>query len=196
MKTIVLASLSPRRKELLESIGLSFKVDPPAEYKELKSKSMSAHELVKQNAIGKAQSVAQNYENAIIIGADTVGAFKDHILEKPSSHEDAKRMLHILSGKTHEVLTALCLIDTETGIKQVAVESTRITFVEMSDHDIETYLLYGESMDKAAAYAAQGIGSIFVKSFDGDYFNVVGLPMYRLNLMLKGFDISLIDIVN
>lgn len=195
-KTIVLASRSPRRKQLLESIGLDFIVDPPAEYDELQAESESAHEIVKINAIGKAESVAHNYENAIVIGVDTVGAYKDHILEKPVDHDDAMRMLKMLSGATHEVLTGLCLIDTKLEKKQVAVESTKITFVEMTDYEIEQYLKTGESMDKAAAYAAQGIGSIFVKGFDGDYFNVVGLPMYRLNIMLKEFDVNLIDIVH
>ena len=195
-KTFVLASRSPRRKELLESIGLDFIVDPPAEYDELQAESQSAHEIVKINAIGKAESVAHKYDSAIVIGVDTVGAFKDHILEKPVDHADAFRMLKMLSGTTHEVLTGVCLIDTETNKKQVAVESTKITFTKMTNEDIKSYLKHDESMDKAAAYAAQGIGSIFVKRFDGDYFNVVGLPMYRLNQMLKAFDVNLIDIVN
>lgn len=194
-KPFILASRSPRRQELLQSIGLEFLVDPPYEYEEIHPENRSAHEIVKINAIGKAESIAQNHRNAIVLGVDTVGAFQDHILEKPDDHEHAVEMLRMLEGTTHEVLTGLCIIDTETDRKITAVESTKIEFVPMTDQDIEKYLEKGESMDKAAAYAAQGIGSIFVKSFIGDYFNVVGLPMYRLNLMLKEFDISLIDIV-
>lgn len=196
MKTFILASGSPRRKELLESIGLDFQLDLPLNYEEIHPKNRSAHEIVKINAIGKAESVARNHKNAIILGVDTVGAFKDHILEKPKNHKDAVRMLKMLQGTTHEVLTAICLIDTKTGMKKVAVESTKIEFVPMTEDEIEKYLEKGESMDKAAGYAAQGIGSIFVKSIGGDYFNVVGLPMYRLNLMLKEFDIDLLDVVN
>jgi len=195
-KTFILASRSPRRKELLSAIGLKFTVDPPLDYEEVHPKNRSAHEIVRINAIGKAESIANNHKNAIVLGVDTIGAFEDHILEKPNDHADALRMLKMLQGTTHEVLSGLCLIDTFSGEKLTAVESTTIEFVPMTDREIKKYLKKEESMDKAAAYAAQGIGSIFVKSFDGDYFNVVGLPMYRLNLMLKEFDISLIDIVD
>ena len=195
-KNFILASRSPRRKDLLEAIGLKFTVDEPLDYEEIHPKNRSAHEIVLINAMGKAESVANNHKDAIILGVDTVGAFKDHILEKPKDEDDALRMLKMLQGTTHEVLTGLCLIDSKTGKKITAVESTTIEFVPMSARDIKKYIKAGESMDKAAAYAAQGIGSIFVKSMDGDYFNVVGLPMYRLNLMLKEFDIDLIDTVN
>lgn len=194
-KNFILASGSPRRKELLGSIGLNFQVDEPLNYTEIHPKNRSAHEIVKINAIGKAESVAQRHENALILGVDTVGAYHDHILEKPKDHEDAVRMLKMLQGDTHEVLSGLCLIDTETGKTVTAVESTKIEFLPMTDEEIEKYLARGESMDKAAAYAAQGIGSIFVKSFHGNYFNVVGLPIYRLNLLLREFDIHLIDAV-
>lgn len=195
-KTFVLASRSPRRKQLLEAIGLDFKIDPPLEYDEIHPENRSAHEIVLINAMGKAESVAPNWENAIVLGVDTVGAQNDRILEKPIDHDDAVSMLQGLQGTTHEVLTGLCLIDTESGKKVTAIESTEVEFVPMSDEDIKKYLKQGESMDKAAAYAAQGIGSLFVKSLRGDHFNVVGLPMYRLNLMLKEFDFNLIDVVN
>ena len=194
-KKIVLASRSPRRKQLLEAIGLKFTIDPPLNYEEIHQNDRSAHEIVKRNAIGKAESMANNHSNAIIIGVDTVGSFHDHVLEKPTDHGDAVRMLKMLEGDIHEVLSGICLIDTNSGKKIIAVEETHIEFIEMSDKDIEKYLKKGESMDKAAAYAAQGIGSIFVKSFKGDYFNVVGLPMSKLNTMLKELDVNLIDIV-
>jgi septum formation protein len=195
-KTFVLASRSPRRKQLLEAIGLDFKIEEPLEYEEIHPENRSAHEIVLINAMGKAESVAPNWENAIVLGVDTIGAYKDRILEKPVDHDDAVSMLQTLQGTTHEVLTGLCIIDTDSGKKITAVESTEVEFVPMSDQDIKKYLKQGESMDKAAAYAAQGIGSLFVKSLRGDYFNVVGLPMYRLNLMLKEFDFNLIDVVN
>jgi septum formation protein len=194
-KKIILASRSPRRKKLLEDIGLDFTIDEPIDFDEIHPENRSAHEIVKINAIGKAESVANRHSNAIILGVDTVGAFEDHILEKPKNHKDAVRMLKMLEGDVHQVLTCICLIDTKNGKKMTAVEETNIEFIHMTDEDIEKYLAKGESHDKAAAYAAQGIGSIFVKSFDGDYFNVVGLPMYRLNLMLREFDIELLDIV-
>jgi septum formation protein len=195
-KTFVLASRSPRRKDLLESIGLDFKIDPPLEYKEIHPENRSAHEIVLINAIGKAESIAGRWENALILGVDTIGAHHDRILEKPTDHDDAVQMLKSLQGTTHEILTGICIIDTHSGRKITAVESTEVEFTPMSDKEIETYLKTGESMDKAAAYAVQGIGSIFIKSLHGDYFNVVGLPMYRLNLMLKEFDFHLLDAVN
>lgn len=195
MKSFILASRSPRRHDLLTQIGLQFKVHEPAEFIEIQDPERSAHELVKFNAIGKAESVALHYPDALVLGVDTVGAYKDHILEKPKNRKDAKRMLKMLQGTTHQVLSALCLIDTKSGRKQVAVEETHITFLPMSDHDIESYLDKKEYSDKAAAYAAQGVGSIFVQKMNGDYFNVVGLPLQRLNLMLKSFDLNLIDIV-
>jgi septum formation protein len=192
-KTIVLASKSPRREQLLSSIGLKFELDPAIEFQEISFEKRPAHELVLENAIGKAEEVAKRHPNSIIIGVDTVGALNDHILEKPRDEEDAFRMLKMLSGVTHEVYSGICMIDSESGKKISAYETTKISFLEIPDEDIRKYIKSGEPMDKAAAYAAQGIASIFVKSFEGDFFNVVGLPMYRLNLMFKEFDINLID---
>ena len=193
-KLFVLASRSPRRKELLESIGLDFVVDFP-DFEEIAEPELSAHELVLKNAEGKAESIATKYPNALILGVDTVVAVKDHILEKPLNHKDAVRMVKLLSGNSHEVLTALCIIDTKSQKKLSHVETTKITFTKMTDEEIENYVSRGESMDKSGAYAAQGIGALFVKAFDGDYFNVVGLPIYRLNIMLKEFDVNLMDLV-
>lgn len=192
-KEFILASASPRRKELLRAIGLKFKVRPAINFSEKNTKNLLAHELVLRNAIGKAEEIAKKYTDAIVLGVDTVGAFHDHILEKPKDYDDAFRMLKILQGNTHEVLSGMCLI--ADGKKSTHIESTKIHFLPLLDEEIHTYLKKGEWSDKAAAYAAQGLASIFIKGFDGDYFNVVGLPMYRLNLMLKGFDINLLDLV-
>lgn len=194
MKKIILASQSPRRKQLLESIGLPFEVDPPP-FEEFHPSEQSALELVQMNALGKARSIQGRHEKALILGVDTVGAMHDHILEKPKNKEDAKRMLRMMQGAVHEVLTALAMIDTETGKEMIAVESTHIEFLPLTEKEIEAYVQTGEPMDKAAAYGIQGIASLFVKKIDGDYFNVVGLPMFRLNLMLKEFDIEWMDVV-
>ncbi len=192
-KEFILASSSPRRKELLSSIGLKFKVCPALNFSEENTENLLAHELVLRNAIGKAEEIAKKFPNALVLGVDTVGAFHDHILEKPKDYEDAFRMLKILQGNTHEVLSGLCLI--ANGKKSTFIESTHITFLPLTDAEINEYLKIGEWTDKAAAYGAQGLASIFIKGFDGDYFNVVGLPIYRLNLMLKDFDIDLLDLV-
>lgn len=192
-KEFILASSSPRRSELLSSIGLKFKVCPAVNFSEKNTENLPAHELVLKNAIGKAEEISKKYPDALVLGLDTVGAINDHILEKPKDYNYAFRMLKILQGNTHEVLSGLCLI--AEGKKSTFVESTKITFLPLTDGEIHAYLKHNEWTDKAAAYAAQGLGSIFIKGFDGDYFNVVGLPIYRLNLMLKDFDTSLLDLV-
>lgn len=194
-KQIILASKSPRRIELLKSIGLSFKVDAVHDFKEIEDEKTPAHELVLKNAEGKAAAVGAKHKNAIIIGVDTLGAVHDHVLGKPKNRADAFRMIKLLQKNTHEVLTAICIIATGTGKNLSHVESTKITFVPMSDAEINKYLDKNEWTDKAAAYAAQGVGALFIQKIEGDYFNVVGLPLYRLNLMLKHFDIDLMNIV-
>ncbi|MEK9167045.1 MAG: Maf family protein [Patescibacteria group bacterium] len=192
-KEFILASSSPRRQELLSAIGLKFKVCPSVNFSEKNTENLAAHDLVLRNAIGKAEEIAEKFPDAIVLGVDTVGALDDHILEKPKDYDDAFRMLQILQGNTHEVLSGLCLITNKK--KSTYIESTKITFLPLTDDEIHSYLKHNEWTDKAAAYAAQGLASIFIKGFDGDYFNVVGLPIYRLNLMLKDFDTSLLDIV-
>ncbi|MBI4127384.1 septum formation protein Maf [Candidatus Peregrinibacteria bacterium] len=194
-KTIILASKSPRRIELLRLIGLKFKVEPARRFKEENDGKLSARELVLRNAVGKALEVAEKHKKGLVIGVDTVGALHDHILEKPKHRADAFRMLKLLQGNTHEVLSGICIMDAASGEKSTYVESTKVEFAMLSDAEINKYLDKADWSDKAAAYAAQGLASLFIKAFDGDYFNVVGIPLYRINLMLKDFDIDLMDIV-
>lgn len=191
MKTkLILASQSPRRFDLLKSIGLDFQVEPATSFKEMAAGNTPAHELVLINAEGKAEEVAVRHPDELVLGVDTVGAYQNHVLEKPKDKDDAFRMLKMLQGQTHEVLTGLCLIRRDE--KLTHVESTRITFLPLSDEEIHWYIETGEPMDKAASYAAQGIGALFIQKIEGDYFNVVGLPLHRLHLMLKEFDIHLL----
>lgn len=182
-KQIVLASASPRRKELLESIGLDFLVHS-SDFTE-KDTHLSAEDLAMHNAIGKAQQVGRHYKNALVIGADTIGVVGDHFLGKPQDHADHVRLIRLLSGTTHRVLTAICILDTNTHKCLTATETTLITMDRLEESEIEAYIASGEGADKAAGYAIQGLGSLFVKRIDGDYFNVVGLPLYRLRKMLK-----------
>lgn len=185
---IVLASNSPRRKELLESIGLDFIVHP-SKFEE-KDTHLSPQELALHNAIGKAQNVARHYKEALIIGVDTVVAFENHFLGKPKDKEDHKRILRILSNTTHKVVTAICIINTKNGKNISATEETLVTMDRLDENDIEDYVNSGEGDDKAAGYAIQGLGSLFVKRIEGDYFNVVGLPVYRLRKLLKEFGVA------
>ncbi|MDA1060712.1 MAG: Maf family protein [bacterium] len=182
-KQIILASASPRRKELLESIGLNFTVHP-SNFEE-KDTHLTPHELALHNAIGKAQKVAGHYRDALIIGVDTVVSFQDHFLGKPKDKEDHKRILRLLSGTTHKVSTAICIINSNTEKNVSAVETTLVTMDRLDEADIEAYVNSGEGDDKAAGYAIQGIGGLYVKKIEGDYFNVVGLPIFRLRKLLK-----------
>lgn len=146
---------------------------------------LTPEEIAIQNAEGKALEIAKNHKYAYILGVDTLGAYQHHILGKPKDLDDAKRILKILNGTTHEVISGMCLIDTEQDRKISHAEKTYVTFGKMSDHEIDEYLKSGESMDKAAAFAIQGLGSLFIEKIEGDYFNVVGLPMFRLMQMFK-----------
>lgn len=188
-KQIVLASKSPRRKELLKGIGLKFIIHP-SNFEE-KDTHLTPEELVTHNALGKAQDTARHYKNAIVIGVDTVGAFQNQIINKPKNPQDAKRILRIISNTTHKVLTGLCIMDSDSKKAITAVETTLVTMDRLDESDIEKYVKSGEGSDKAASYAIQGLGALWVKKIQGDYFNVVGLPVYRLRKLLKKFNIKI-----
>ncbi|PIR55165.1 septum formation protein Maf [Candidatus Peregrinibacteria bacterium CG10_big_fil_rev_8_21_14_0_10_36_19] len=188
-KQIVLASQSPRRQELLTQMGLAFTTHP-SDFEEIDT-HLTPEELALHNAIGKAQEVARHYRDALIISADTVVAVGQHYLGKPKDIEDAKRILRLLSNTTHKVITAICVFDTSKNINLSAVETTLVTIDRLDEATIEAYINSGEGWDKAAGYAIQGLGSLFIKKIEGDYFNVVGLPIYRLRKLLQkvGIDI-------
>lgn len=189
VRQIVLASKSPRRKELLDAIKVDFLVHP-SDFEE-KDTHLSAEELALHNAIGKAQDVARHYKDALIIGVDTVVAFNEHMIGKPSDREDAKRILRLLSNTTHKVISAICVIDSKSKKNVSGLETTFVTMDRLDEEDIESYVNSGEGEDKAAGYAIQGLGSLFVKKIEGDYFNVVGLPIFRLRKLLKEFGIKI-----
>jgi len=179
--------MSPRRKELLENIRIDFLVHPSS-FKE-KEGGLSPEELAAHNALGKAHQVSLNYLDALIIGVDTVVAVNEHILGKPKDIEDHKRMIRLLSGKKHKVISAICIINTKTEKTMTAYETTFVSMDRIEEADIEAYVASGEGDDKASGYAIQGLGALFIKKIEGDYFNVVGLPIYRLRKMLKEFGI-------
>jgi septum formation protein len=188
-KQIVLASKSPRRKKLLKGIRVDFIVHP-SDFEE-KDTHLTPENLAMHNAIGKAQNVARHYKNALIIGVDTVVAVGEHQIGKPKDREDAKRILRLLSGTTHKVVSAICIIDSKTKKNVSGLETTLVTIDRLEESDIEAYINSGEGKDKAAGYAIQGLGSLFIKKIDGDYFNVVGLPIYLLRKLLKEFGIKI-----
>ncbi len=193
MKKIILASGSPGRKGLLEQIGLEFEVDP-SNYEEDMTLEMEPCELAKHLSLGKAKDVAQRHEDTIVIAADTFCVLGKEILGKPHTVENAKIMLQKLSGKAHSVITGFTIIDTATG-KQVSKSvETKVFITNISEEDINDYVSLGEPLDKAGAYAMQHRGGIFVEKIEGDYFNVVGLPLLPVVLELKNFGINILEI--
>jgi septum formation protein len=178
---LVLASQSPRRRELLAVAGFDFIVRsrPVAE---VRAEGESAVDYVRRLAREKAEA-AKESSSEIVLGADTVVVVDDRVLEKPVDAADARRMLRLLSGREHLVITGICLLHSLGAI--VDHETTRVHFVELSDREIDDYVASGEPMDKAGAYAIQGLASKFVEVIVGCYFNVMGLPLAMVYKHLK-----------
>ena len=187
---LVLASTSPRRRELLGLLGLPFEVVASHYDEELLSPSgLSPDDYVLQLASGKASEVAGRTDgDALVIGADTTVVLDGRYLNKPADPDDACRMLRTLSGRTHQVYTGLCLLRGSTVQTGHAV--TDVTFAEISDEIITAYVATGEPLDKAGAYGIQGKALSFIPQVHGDYFNVVGLPLFLLCQMLPKFGVS------
>ena len=191
-RQIVLASASPRRKALLEQIGLSFTVDAGGQEDPLESGN-EPHRLVRAISLKKALSVAARYQDAIIIAADTIGVIEGKIIGKPKSERDARAMLASLSGKSHSVITGFTVLDTLTGKSISKSVETTVHIRKLSRAEISAYVKTGEPLDKAGSYAIQGLGAILVEKIEGDYYNVVGLPLSALANALQGFGIRILD---
>ncbi len=189
MKRIVLASTSPRRQELLEKLGLEFEV-VPAEYTEHIFPGLEPHELVRLISLGKTKSVAGKYNDALVIAADTLCFFGGEIIGKPESAEAARRILRKLSGKWHSVITGFSIIDTATGISLSRSVETRVLMKKLAPSVINDYVKTGEPLDKAGGYAIQGLGAALVERIEGDYYNVIGLPLKAVADALLEFGIK------
>ena len=188
---IILASGSPRRKELLEMLKVKNLEIIPAKGEESAHPELSPPELVKELSRCKAAEVAPRHEpDTVTIGADTVVVLDGQVLGKPADRADAAWMLRALSGRSHTVYTGVTIIRGNTLISHA--ERTEVRFRPLSEREIEAYIATGEPMDKAGAYGAQGIASLFVEGLDGDFFNVMGLPLCALGNMLKELGVSLI----
>ncbi len=187
-RTIILASASPRRREILEKTGLKFKVDESS-HEEKFDPGLKPYELAKALSRKKAREVARRHKKAIVIAADTVVVLRGRLFGKPGDEEQARQMLKALSGKAHSVITGFTIIDT-AGKKELsrAVES-KVFFKRLSMDEIEAYVGSGEPLDKAGAYGIQGLGAVLVKKIEGDFFNVMGLPLSALAVSLRKFGI-------
>ena len=186
MKDFIVASASPRRKEILSMGGFGFRIIPSDCDETIKEK-LSPEETVKVLAERKALSVLEKNENSVVLGCDTVVALGDEILGKPADREDAFKMIKALSGKTHRVCTGVCIADKDKTNTFVSV--AEVEFYELSDETAESYVATGECDDKAGAYGIQGLGGTLVKSIKGDYYAIVGLPYAETVRVLSKFGI-------
>ncbi|MDC1068624.1 Maf family protein [Candidatus Kapabacteria bacterium] len=183
---LILASKSPRRKQLLHSMGFDFEV-VPSNINEDKIFNEKASNYVMTLAKAKAAEVASEHPNSIIIGADTTVVFDNSYLNKPKDPNEARQMLNRLSGNTHSVFSGLCIFDTSQMLIQCDYSRTDVTFRKLDDEEINYYVDSGSPMDKAGSYGIQDdMGSIFVESIVGDFYNVVGLPIVKLYKLLRG----------
>jgi len=189
--SIILASASPRRKELLNMLGVRDLVIRPAVGEERADPALPPDALVKALAAHKAREAAEgSAPGDIVIAADTIVWHEGRVYGKPHSELEAAHMLRALSGTAHAVYTGVCVL--KDGRESLAVEQSRVHFRLLSEAEIAAYIKTGEPMDKAGAYGIQGRASLFVEGIEGDYFNVVGLPLCRLGLMLRELGVSLL----
>jgi septum formation protein len=199
MRKIILASASPRRKQLLKQLGLEFEV-VPSDIEEVFNPRLKPRHQVEELALQKAQAVAGKFasagsaqgDDAIVIGADTLVALGDEIIGKPKNTQDAKRMLKKLRGRQHSVMTGFVLIDTANKRTIVKSVETKVWFRKLSPQEISSYVEKEKPFDKAGAYAIQDLGILFVEKIEGDYFGAVGLPLFTLAKELKKFGVDIL----
>jgi len=193
-KRLVLASASPRRRALLSALGLMFDVIP-SNAEEIFGGQPD--EIVITNARAKCQHVASLMNGpAVVIGADTLVFLDEHVLGKPADSAEAAAMLRRLSGRTHQVLTGLAIIDTEDGATTEGYEATDVTFRALTDWEIAEFVAAVNPVDRAGAYTVDGPGTLLVERYDGCYQNVLGFPMVRLDLLLREIGYNLFDLMD
>jgi septum formation protein len=190
-RKIILASGSPRRRELLQNLGLDFSVENSG-FQEEPVERLNLEQQAEQLAAGKAKAAAANHPDAVIIAADTFGVIDGRVIGKPENAAQAREMLKMLSGKSHRVISGIAVIDTASQFVDTQAVATTVYFKELNNAEIDRYVATGEPLDKAGAYAVQGLGALLVERIEGDYYNVVGLPLFALAGMLKKIGISLL----
>lgn len=184
MTGLILASASPRRRELMELAGYKFDVIC-ADIVETVPKNVPPYEVVMSLAMQKAQAVAKEHDNAVVVGSDTVVALDGKILGKPHSEQEACEMLRMLSDRTHKVFTGVAIVCGDKS--KNFYDETDVEFYPLDDEEIKRYVATGEPMDKAGAYGIQGKGAVLVKKINGDFFNVMGLPISKLYREMSDF---------
>lgn len=188
---IILASASPRRREILENTNVKFDVISSS-IEELVLEGESPCQMVMRLAFEKGIDIASKRKNDLVISADTIVVLDNTVLGKPKDEEEAKLMITNLSGRTHQVITGISLINLENDKKVIDYVISNVKFKNLSEDDINDYIKTKESLDKAGAYGIQGYGALLVEEIQGDYFNIVGLPISKLSdLLKKHFNINL-----
>ena len=188
---IILASASPRRKEILENANVKFKI-MSSDIEELTLEGESPCQMVMRLAFEKGINIADKQKSDLVISADTIVVLDNNVLGKPKDEKEARYMIESLSGKTHQVITGISLINLENNKKIIDYVISNVKFKNLSEEDINGYISTNESLDKAGAYGIQGYGALLVDEIQGDYFNIVGLPISRLSdLLKKHFNINL-----
>ncbi len=182
MRTMILASASPRRREICDLLGLTYTVEP-AKTELPMDTALSVEQAVLRVARGKAEEIAEHHPQAVVVGADTVVVIDDTVLGKPKDVEDAKAMLRRLSGREHRVITAVWICDGDKS--EGFADSAAVSFMPMTEDEINGYIATQEPMDKAGAYAIQGLGMRYIRGISGDFYTVMGLPSGRLYEVLK-----------
>lgn len=182
---LILASKSPRRAELLRATGWDFEA-VAANIDETRQDSEAAVAYVRRLAEGKAEKIAQQSPDALVLGADTIVVVDDEILGQPGDEATSRRMLQALNGKWHEVVTGVALVRINNSIRLFDHEVTRVRFADLSKDEIDWYVATGEPLDKAGAYAIQGRAAPFIEEIQGDYFNIVGLPIRLVYELIRG----------
>lgn len=188
---IILASASPRRKEILQNTNVKFKI-MSSSIEELTLDSESPSQMVMRLAFEKGMDIALRQKSELVISADTIVVLDGIILGKPKDDIEARKMITSLSGRTHQVITGISLINLDNNKKVIDYVVSNVKFKNLSEQDINDYISTKESLDKAGAYGIQGYGALLVDEIYGDYFNIVGLPISRLSdLLKKHFNINL-----
>lgn len=191
---LVLASASPRRRELLGLLGVPFEVIPSRYEERMPAEHRAPARLATRLAREKAAEVARRCPGRIVIGADTIVVLGRRVLGKPVDAADARAMLAALGGRAHRVITGLAVIDGGSGRTLLGMETTRVEFRQLAAAEIEAYVATGEPMDKAGAYGIQGVGGLLATGVRGDFNNVVGLPVTTLMLLLRDLEVEILGV--
>jgi septum formation protein len=186
---LILASRSPRRAEILDSVGWSYEIIVAGVDETLRSGERPL-DYVQRLALAKAEAVSAKVERGLVLGADTTVVVDGQILGQPTDSDDARRMLRLLNGRWHEVVTGVALVPAGSAQRQVSHQITRVRFAELTNDEIDWYVSTHEPMDKAGAYGVQGKAALFIEEIQGDYFNVVGLPIRLVYEMATRIDAS------